>query len=1058
VKTYRVCALAIAAVWPAFRPCAAEDKLAPWVQRVNAVIEKGPFQPNWESLKAHQDPEWFRDAKFGIYTHWGPVTVGAENCPSEAEWYGRQMYLEEQAAFRHHRQLFGEQKSVGYKDVIPHFKAEKFDAEAWAELFAKAGAKFAGPVAVHHDNFANWDSQVTRWNSRAMGPRRDLLGELARAIRGHGMKFFTSFHHGFAWQYFQPAYKYDAADPQWADLYGEPHGPKDPPSQRYLDQWLAMVYEPVEKYQPDLIWFDFELCAVIPEEYRQKMFATVYNLAAGQRRQIGVAHKFREIQRWTGILDFERGREDKLTPYPWLTDTSIGPWFHHECMGYRPLGELVGVLVDIVSKNGCMLLNVGPRADGTIPEKAQAMLLGMGRWLAVNGEALYGTRPWLVFGEGPTRSRGGGFSEGNDKGFTAADIRFTAKGPTLYAIALGWPKDGKLLVRSLAADAGKVTSVSLLGHQGALVWSPSEQGLAVTLPAERPCEHAFVLKISARGPLKPSPVAQTAPAVQPATVATRANMMVEIAFTATQDYHDAFHDVVLDVLFETPQGRTLKVPAFWAGGRVWKVRYASPAVGTHRWRSVCCVPADRGLHGLTGTVTVEAYHGENPLYLHGPLRVAADRRHFEHLDGTPFFWLADTWWMGLCRRLHWPDEFQQLAADRKAKGFNVVQIVAGLYPDMPAFDRRGANEAGFPWEKDYTRIRPEYFDKADQRLLYLVDQGFVPCLVGAWGYHLPWLGAERMKQHWRYLIARYAALPVVWCAAGEGTMPFYGSKHANEEAAMQKEGWSEVIRSIRASDPFGRMITIHPSGSARATVTDPAILDFDMHQTGHMPEEQIGRMARQMRPAYETQPAMPVLAGESSYDGLDLREFGGGVLSSDASRQMFWVGLMHNGAAGGTYGANGIWQVNRRDAPYGPSPHGRSWGSTPWDEAMRRPGSAQVGLAKQFFSRFPWNRLEPQPDSVAWAGDQWAKDDIRPCALGIGATLRIVYVPRAREVLVMQLAPRADYTAAVFDPVTGRQSSLGNVTTDQKGTWRPPPPDCRHDWVVVLKRSGDSGN
>ncbi len=215
----------------------------------------------------------------------------------------------------------------------------------------------------------------------------------------------------------------------------------------------------------------------------------------------------------------------------------------------------------------------------------------------------------------------------------------------------------------------------------------------------------------------------------PNAARTQANVMVEITFRAERDYRDAFHEVALDALFETPQGRTLKVPAFWAGGRTWKVRYVSPVVGRHPWRSVCSVPADRGLHGLTGTVTVENYRGENPLYLHGPLRVAADRRHFEHIDGTPFFWLGDTWWMGLCQRLHWPDEFQQLAADRKLKGFTVIQIVAGLYPDMPAFDQRGANEAGFPWEKDYTHIRPEYFDKADQRFLYLVDQGFVPCIV-----------------------------------------------------------------------------------------------------------------------------------------------------------------------------------------------------------------------------------------------------------------------------------------------------------------------------------------
>jgi hypothetical protein len=538
----------------------------------------------------------------------------------------------------------------------------------------------------------------------------------------------------------------------------------------------------------------------------------------------------------------------------------------------------------------------------------------------------------------------------------------------------------------------------------------------------------------------------------PGAVRVQANVMVELAFSATGDYRDPFREVSLEVGFEAPQGRALKVPAFWAGGRVWKARYASGELGVHRWRSVCSVPADRGLHGLSGSVTVEPYRGADPLYSHGPVRVAADRRHFEHVDGTPFFWLGDTWWMGLCQRLHWPEEFQQLAADRKAKGVSVIQIVAGLYPDMPAFDARGANEAGFPWEKDYASVRPEYFDRADQRLLYLVDQGFVPCIVGAWGYHLPWMGTNRMKEHWRYLIARYAALPVVWCAAGEGTMPFYGSKRAEEEAALQKRGWTEVIRYIRATDPFRRMITIHPSRSARETVTDPSSLDFDMHQTGHQPEDAIGRMAEQIRAAYDTSPAMPVIAGESSYDGLDLREWGGGVLSSDASRQMFWVGLMHNGAAGGTYGANGIWQVNRREAPYGPSPHGRSWGSIPWNDAMGRPGSMQVGLAKEFFDHYPWCRLEPKPDSVAWADDQSTKGDIRPCALGIAMDLRIVYVPRPRPVLVRQLAPQADYAGGLFDPVAGKHSSLGKISTDKHGTWRSGPPAHKHDWVIVLRR------
>ena len=252
------------------------------------------------------------------------------------------------------------------------------------------------------------------------------------------------------------------------------------------------------------------------------------------------------------------------------------------------------------------------------------------------------------------------------------------------------------------------------------------------------------------------------------------------------------------------------------------------------------------------------------------------------------------------------------------------------------------------------------------------------------------------------------------------------------------------------------MITIHPSRSARETVSDPSMLDFDMHQTGHQPEGAIGKMAQQIHAAYEAQPAMPVIAGESSYEGLDLREWGGGVLSSDAARQMFWVGLMHNGAAGGTYGANGIWQVNRRDAPYGPSPHGRSWGSIPWDEAMKGPGSGEVGLAKQFLTRYPWHRLEPMPDTVAWADDQPTQDDIRPYAAGIGTELRIVYVPQARAITAKQLAAQTDYAVNLFDPVLGGQVSLGQATTDEAGSWHCTPPNQNHDWVLVLEKRGDS--
>jgi hypothetical protein len=531
------------------------------------------------------------------------------------------------------------------------------------------------------------------------------------------------------------------------------------------------------------------------------------------------------------------------------------------------------------------------------------------------------------------------------------------------------------------------------------------------------------------------------------SVATRANVPVELSLRASRPHDDPFNEVTLDLVFTAPDGKTRRVPAFWAGGDTWKARYASPQIGRHAWRSECSDSKDAGLHGASGTIRVSPYTGDNPLFRRGPVRVAVDKRHFEYADGTPFFWLGDTWWMGLSKRLHWPDDFKQLTVDRKQKGFNVVQIVAGLYPDMPPFDPRGANEAGFPWEKDYARIRPEYFDKADLRLRYLVDQGITPCLVGGWGYFLPRMGVKKMKAHWRYLIARYGAWPMIWCAAGEANLPYYLDKGFPFDDREQAHGWTEVLRSIRATDPWRRPLTIHPTAihryTSRHATDDPALLDFDMLQTPHGERDAAQVAVRAMSESYAAKPTMPVIDGEASYEMLN------DSLPTRWTRAMFWLCLT-NGAAGHTYGANGIWQVNRRGDPHGKSPHGGTYGIISWDDAMRLPGSEQVAIGKKFFESFPWTKLEPKPNAVRWSGQASA---IPPQACGTGNSLLIIYEIDPLGVEVHGLAPNSKYRSTIFDPVTGNRSAATEIVADARGIARVTPPAQGHqDLVLVLEK------
>jgi hypothetical protein len=516
----------------------------------------------------------------------------------------------------------------------------------------------------------------------------------------------------------------------------------------------------------------------------------------------------------------------------------------------------------------------------------------------------------------------------------------------------------------------------------------------------------------------------------------------EWSFVSGKQYPDPFNQVDVDAVITLPSGQEERVPGFWAGGSTWRVRYAPPAAGVYHIRSVCSDAGNHDLHDQKLTLRVEPYSGQNVHYKHGVLQIADDKRHFKHADGTPFFWLGDTWWMGLCKRLSWPDGFETLTADRVQKGFTMVQIVAGLYPDMEPFDERGANEAGFPWDREFKSINPAYFDMADVRIQHLADHGLAACIVGFWGYFIPRMGVDKVKKHWRYLIARWSAYPVVWCLAGEGTMPYYLSKTKEQDAETQKHGLTELARYVRATDPHHHPITIHPSKSSRLCVDEPSVLDFDMLQTGHSDRESAPNTSETINSSLAASPTMPVLIGEVCYEGIQ-----------EASRQevqrfMFWAAIL-SGNGGHTYGANGIWQFNTREKPYGLSPHGHSWGGPAWDIAAQLPGSGQLGLAKRFLTRYSWWKLEPQPDLIQ---PRWSKANYwQSFAAQIPGEAIIVYIPAARSAGSFHNLKAGTYRAFFLNPTDGVETEIGQVSPDAAGSWKIAEVPIFQDWVVVLE-------
>ncbi|UXP32051.1 alpha-L-fucosidase [Reichenbachiella agarivorans] len=475
------------------------------------------FEPNWESIKAnYKDPEWFNDQKFGIFIHWGAYSVPAFG----SEWYPRLMYMDtatfsaqlnpgEQGpnkVYLHHKETWGDQKEFGYKDFIPMFKGENFNADEWIDLFKSAGARYVIPVADHHDGFAMYKSNTTRWNAYDMGPKRDVLGELFTAGRAKDMIMGASSHFAFNWSFYNKKDKFDTVDPEYADLYSSKgQDLEEPVSDKFKQRWWERTKDVIDNYQPDIFWLDFYVDIPDFAEMRPKLAAYYYNKGIEWDKEVVLQDKnfsHEAFPEGTVIYDLERGKLPGIRNLPWQTDTSIGKnsWSYVTNWESKTTNELVDDLVDIVSKNGNLLLNVGPKSDGTIPEDQKNILLEIGEWLKVNGEAIYETKYWDTFGEGPTEVAKGHHSEGNNKGMSAEDIRFTTKEGKLYAIAMDWPENGQIVIKSLAKGAefapDKLGDIRLLGSDEELSWEQTNEGLIVKLPAQKVGDFAHTLAIS----------------------------------------------------------------------------------------------------------------------------------------------------------------------------------------------------------------------------------------------------------------------------------------------------------------------------------------------------------------------------------------------------------------------------------------------------------------------------------------------------------------------------------------------------------------------------------
>ena len=496
----------------AFAARAVADTPQP-VEGVRLDTAPGPFSATADSLKTYRTPDWFRDAKLGIWAHWGPQAV-----PRRGDWYARWMYVPGHPHYLHHLETYGHPSEQGYKDIIPLWKAERFDPEALMDLYTAAGARYFVSMGVHHDNFDLWNSRHHKWNAVAMGPRRDIVGAWRDAALRRGLRFGVSEHLGASHNWWRPSHlydqfwpklgvPYDGADPRFSDLYHPAHDEayrgdaaswytRDP---RFHKHWFDRIRDLVDSYQPDLLYSDGGLPF---GEVGRSLVAHFYNSSMARHGRLEAVYNCKylgsgEFHREACVQDVERGVLSGINDRPWQTDTSNGDWFYADDDAYKTGPDIIRMLADIVSKNGNMLLNVALYPDGSLPPQSQALLADLAAWMRVNAEAIHGTRPWRVHGEGPTETAAGAFQE--NAAYTPADIRFTRRGDTLYAITMGEPQ-GRVAITSLGRDAGHETrpvrAVRLLGHAHPLAFRQAEAALIIDLPGPTPTRHASAFEIS----------------------------------------------------------------------------------------------------------------------------------------------------------------------------------------------------------------------------------------------------------------------------------------------------------------------------------------------------------------------------------------------------------------------------------------------------------------------------------------------------------------------------------------------------------------------------------